>query len=143
LVSDVKSSGSMPYMQDFGSLIPRLGASLSRYNARFEVKKEDVQKSVDIWSDMFYRAKKAISTEHPVSQLYRLSDKARKLYIDLHDVFGVDKPILIPDIAKHIHIFPNHDDYEVALDDLNRQGLIIRMDRRKIKLLDFGKKCLA
>lgn len=143
LVSDVKGAGSIPYMQDFSSFIPRLGASFSRYHSRFEVRKEDIQKSVEMWSDMFYRAKKTVSTEHPVSRLYRLSDNARKLYIDLYDLFGIDIPISITDVMKEICIFRNEWDYDEALDDLNRQGLIIRLNHERIKLLDFGKKCSA
>jgi len=143
LVSDVKGSGSIPYTQDFNALIPRLGASFARYNARFTVKSDDIRKGVDLWSDMFYRAKKIVSTQHPVSQLYRLSDAARRLYVDLNDLYGIENPIMVAEIPVHISGGKNPYHYEEALDDLNRQGLIIRLNHSTIKLLDFGKQCLS
>ncbi len=143
LVSDVKGSGSIPYTQDFNSLIPRLGASFARYNARFNVRSDDIKKGVDLWSDMFYRAKKIVSTQHPVAQLYRLSDAARRLYVDLNDVYGIENPIMVAEIPAHIPRAKNPYGYEEALDDLNRQGLVIRLNHSTIKLLDFGKQCLT
>ena len=143
LVSDVKGSGSIPYTQDFNTLVPRLGASFARYNARFNVSRDDIRKSVDLWSDMFYRAKKIVSTQHPVSQLYRLSDAARRLYVDLNDVYGIENPIMVAEIPVTITGAKTPGVYEEALEDLNQQGLLIRMNRSTIKLLDFGKQCLT
>jgi hypothetical protein len=143
LVSDVKGSGSVPYTQDFGTLIPRLGASFARYNSRFNVNGDDIRKGVNLWSDMFYRAKKMVSTQHPVSQLYRLSDAARRLYVDLNDAYGIENPIMVAEIPSSIQSAKHPGLYEEALEDLNRQGLIIRMNRSTIKLLDFGKQCLT
>jgi hypothetical protein len=143
LVSDVKGSGSVPYTQDFGTLIPRLGASFARYNSRFDVSSDDIKKGVNLWSDMFYRAKKIVSTQHPVAQLYRLSDAARRLYVDLNDVYGIENPIMVAEIPVNITGAKTPGVYEEALDDLNRQGLIIRLNRSTIKLLDFGKQCLT
>lgn len=140
LVLDVKGSGSLPYAQDFGSLLPRLGTSFARYNSRFNVDKSDIKRGIDLWSEMFYQAKKLMSAEHPVAQMYRLSDKARTLYLDLTDVFGHDTPVLVSDIASNIPVFKNPDDYEEALDELNHHGLLIRLNNRTIKVLDFGKK---
>jgi hypothetical protein len=140
LVLDVKGSGSLPYTQDFGSLLPRLGASFARYNSRFDVDKTDIKRGIDLWSEMFYHAKKLMSAEHPVARMYRLSDKARTLYLDMTDTFGHDTPIPVLEIAKNIPIFKNTDDYEEALDELNRNGLLIRLNNKIIKVLDFGKK---
>jgi len=140
LVLDVKGSGSLPYKQDFGSLLSRLGTSFARYNSRFNVNQTDIKRGIDLWSEMFYQAKKMMSAEHPVAHMYRLSDKARTLYLDLTDAFGHDTPIPVTDIASNIPIFNNADDYEKALDELNHQGLIIRLNNRIIKVLDFGKK---
>jgi hypothetical protein len=143
LVSDVKGSGSVPYNQDFSTLVPRLGASFARYSSRFDVSREDIRKGVDLWSDMFYRAKKIVSTRHPVAQLYRLSDAARRLYVNLNDTYGIENPIPVAEIPASVQGTKAPWAYEEALEDLNRQGLIIRMDRRTIKLLDFGKRCLT
>ena len=143
LVSDVKGSGSLPYAQDFGSLLPRLGTSFARYNSRFNVSKMDIKKGIDLWSEMFYQAKKIMSVQHPVAHMYRLSDKARKLYLDLADAFGLDIPITVSDIARNVPIFSNALDYKEALDDLNHHGIIIRLNNRTIKVLDFGKKSIT
>jgi hypothetical protein len=143
LVSDVKGSGSVPYAQDFSSLTSRLGASFARYNVRFNVQSNDIEKGISLWSDMFYRAKKMVSTQHPVTQLYRLSDEARRLYIDLNDVYGIENPIMVSEIPAHVSSVKNLHDYEYALDDLNRQGLLIRLNHRTIKLLDFGRQCIS
>lgn len=142
LVSDVKGSGNVPYTQDFNTLIPRLGASFARYNSRFNVSKDDIKKGVNLWSDMFYRAKKIVSTQHPVARLYRLNDAARRLYVDLNDLYGIENPIPVAEIPTTIQTAKTPEVYEEALEDLNRQGLIIRMNRSTIKLLDFGKQCL-
>ena len=142
LVSDVKGSGSIPYTQDFNTLVPRLGASFARYNSRFDVSSDDIKKGVNLWSDMFYRAKKIVSNQHPVSQLYRLSDAARRLYVNLNDIYGIENPIMVAEIPVNIAGAKTPGVYEEALEDLNRQGLLIRMNRSTIKLLDFGKQCL-
>lgn len=143
LVSDVKGSGNIPYTQDFNSLIPRLGASFARYNARFNVRSDDIKKGVNLWSDMFYRAKKIVSTQHPVAQLYRLSDAARRLYVDLNDVYGIENPIMVAEIPAHIRGAKKPDIFEEALEDLNRQSLVYRVNHSTIKLLYFGKQCLS
>jgi hypothetical protein len=143
LVSDVKGSGSLPYTQDFGSLIPRLGTSFARYNSRFNVNKTDIKSVIDLWSEMFYQAKKMISSQHPVAHMYRLSDKARKLYLDLTDAFGLDIPIPVFSIAENVPLFKHAHDYEEALDELNHHGLIIRLNNNTIKVLDFGKKSIS
>jgi len=143
LVSDVKGSGNIPYKQDFNTLIPRIGASFARYNARFKVRNEDLKNGIDLWSDMFYRARKIVSTQHPVAHLFRLNDIARKLYVDLNDVFGIENPIMIAEIPTHLPTLKDRYHYEEALDDLNRQGLVIRLNNNTIKLLDFGKECLS
>jgi hypothetical protein len=91
---------------------------------------------------MFYRAKKIVSTQHPVSQLYRLSDAARRLYVNLNDIYGIENPIMVAEIPVNIAGAKTPGVYEEALEDLNRQGLLIRMNRSTIKLLDFGKQCL-
>jgi hypothetical protein len=143
LVSDVKGSGSLPYIQDFGSLLPRLGTSFARYNSRFNVNKMDIKSGIDLWSEMFYQAKKMMSVQHPVARMYRLSDNARKLYLDLTDAFGLDNPIPVSDIAKNVSLFKNTHDYDEALDDLNHHGLIIRLNNSTIKVLDFGKKGIS
>ena len=81
VINDVKSSGYIPYFQNLGTSIPKLTLSFSRLNTRITTGKNDINEVVDLWADMFYRAKKMVSTQHEVSRLYnRLDDKARRLY---------------------------------------------------------------
>jgi hypothetical protein len=143
LVSDVKSSGSLPYTQDFGSLLPRLGTSFARYNSRFNVNKTDIKKGIELWSEMFYQAKKMLSVQHPVAHMYRMSDNARKLYLDLIDAFGLDIPIPVSAIAENVPLFKNSRDCDETLDELNHHGLILRLNNRSIKVLDFGNKSIS
>jgi hypothetical protein len=103
----------------------------------------DIKKGIDLWSEMFYQAKKMMSVQHPVAHMYRLSDKARKLYLDLADAFGLDIPIPVSGIAENVPLFKHDYDYEEALDELNHHGLILRLNNSTIKVLDFGKKGIA
>jgi hypothetical protein len=136
IVDEFKGSGWVPYTQDFGSLVPRLSLSFARYQAHLKLSKKDVTEAVDLWSDMYYRAKKVVSTQYSVSRLYRLDDKSRKLYIELVDSYGLEIPIPLNEVRKQITSFRNESDFEEALDTLNRHGLLIKPGHGSIKILD-------
>jgi hypothetical protein len=136
VVDEFKGSGWVPYKQDFGSLVPRLSLSFARYHAHRKLSKKDVTQAVDLWSDMYYRAKKVESTQYNVSQLYRLDDKSRKLYLDLVDSYGLEIPIPLHEVRKQITSFRNEGDFEEALDTLNRYGLLTKPGHDSIKILD-------
>jgi len=136
VVEEFKGSGWVPYKQDFSSLVPRLSRSFARYHAHLKLSKKDVNQAVDLWSDMYYRAKKVVSTQYEVSRLYRLDDKSRKLYLDLVDSFGLEIPIPLREVRSQITSFRNEGDFDEALDTLNRYGLLIKPGHDRIKILD-------
>lgn len=132
VVQEFKGSGWAPYQQDFSSLVPRLSLSFARYNAHLKLSKRDVTQAVDLWSDMYYRAKKVVSTQYHVC----LDDNARKLYLDLVDAYGLEIPIPLEEARKQIPSFRSEGDFEEALDTLNRYGLLTKPRHDSIKMLD-------
>jgi hypothetical protein len=136
VVEEFKGSGWVPYKQDFSSLVPRLSLSFARYQSHMKLSKKDVNQAVEAWSDMYYRAKKVVSTQYEVSRLYRLDDKSRKLYFDLVDAYELEISIPLSEVRKQITSFRNEWDFEEALDTLNRNGLLIKPGQDTIKILD-------
>jgi len=136
VLEEFKGSGWVPYKQDFSSLVPRLSRSFARYHAHLKLSKKDVSEAVDLWSDMYYRARKVVSTQYEVSRLYRLDDNSRKLYLDLVDSFGLEIPIPLQEVRTHVTSFRNQWDFEEALDTLNRYGLLTKPGHDSIKILD-------
>jgi hypothetical protein len=136
VVEEFKGSGWVPYKQNFSSLVPRLSLSFARYHAHLKLSKKDVTCAVDLWSDMYYRAKKVVSTQYEVSRLYRLDDRSRRLYLDLVDSYGLEIPIPLQEVRRQITSFRNEWDFEEALDTLNRYGLLIKPEHDSIKILD-------
>jgi hypothetical protein len=136
VIEDVKGSGSVPYKQDFSSLVPRLGLSIARYQTHLRLSKDDVRRAVDLWSDMYYRAKRAMSTQYEVSRLYRLDDASRKLYLSLTEAFALETPISIQEVREHVTSVKDVHEFDEALDTLNRNGLLIRPGHNVIKILD-------
>jgi hypothetical protein len=136
VVEEFKGSGWVPYKQDFSSLVPRLSLSFARYQSHMKLSKKDVNQAVEVWSVMYYRAKKVVSTQYEVSRLYRLDDKSRKLYFDLVDAYELEISIPLSEVRKQITSFRNEWDFEEALDTLNRNGLLIKPGQDTIKILD-------
>ena len=136
VVEEFKGSGWVPYKQDFSSLVPRLSRSFARYHAHLKLSKKDVNQAVDLWSDMYYRARKVVSTQYEVSRLYRLDDRSRKLYLNLVELFGLETSVPLRDVRSHITSFKNEGDFDEALDTLNRHGLLIKPGHDRIKILD-------
>lgn len=136
VLEEFKGSGWVPYTQDFSSLVPRLSLSFARYNAHLKLSKKDVTQAVDLWSDMYYQAKRVVSTQYPVSQLYRLDDNARKLYLNLVESYGLETPIPLNEVREQRALFRNDWDFEEAINTLNRYGLLTRPGHDSIKILD-------
>ncbi|MBP1927723.1 hypothetical protein J2741_000270 [Methanolinea mesophila] len=136
LIDEFKSSGWVPYKQDFGSLVPRLGMAFARYHSHRKVSRDDLTGAVDLWSDMYYRARKVVSTQYEVSRLFRLDDRSRRLYLDLVDAFQLETPIPLKEARRQAVSFRNDWEFEEALDTLNRNGLLIRPGRDAITILD-------
>ncbi len=134
LVDKFKKDGYVPYNQDLGSVIPKLSSSISRLNFNEMTTKEDINNSFVLWSEMFEHSKKIVSTQLPISKLIRLSDNAKKLYIDINDAFGTDELINKVYIMKISNLY----DWEIedAIRELNLSGAIIRPNNNHIKLLE-------
>ena len=136
VLEEFKGSGWVPYTQDFSSLVPRLSLSFARYNAHLKLSKEDVTQAVDLWSDMYYQAKRVVSTQYEVSQLYRLDDNSRKLYLNLVESYGLETPIPLNVVREQNALFRNDWDFEEAINTLNRYGLLTKPGHDSIKILD-------
>lgn len=136
VIQEFKGSGWAPYKQDFSSLVPRLSLSFARYNAHLKLSKKDVTQAVDLWSDMYYRAKKVVSSQYHVAQLYRLDDNARKLFLDLVDAYGLEIPIPLEEVRKQLPAFRSEWDFDEALNTLHRHGLLTKPRHDSIKILD-------
>ena len=134
LIEDIKKSGRIPYSQHMGSAIPKLSLSFARLNFENETTKNDITEGVDLWSEMFKHAKKMASTQINPHDLYKLSEKARKVYIDLHETFGIDVAIDKENFKKNSTLFAW--DLEEALRELDIKGAIYCPDNQHIKLLD-------
>ncbi len=134
LVENVKKSGRIPYTQNLGSAIPKLSLSFARLNLEDETTKRDITEGVDLWSEMFKRAKQMASIQINPRDLYRLSENARKTYIDLHEIFGIDMPIEKVNLKNILKI--SEWDLEEALRELDIKGATYSPDNQHIKLLD-------
>jgi hypothetical protein len=66
-------------------------------------------------------------------ELYKLSENARKLYITLNDVFGIDIKIH----KKDININLSEWDMEQALQELNLKGALFSPRHECYVLLDY------
>jgi hypothetical protein len=136
LRNDFKGAGWVPYKQDLGSVVPKISLSFARLHSELKMTKKDIEEAVDLWSKMFYLAKKAVSTPLPVAKLYKLGDNERKLYIELTDIFGADVSIPEPEAIKNTSL--SELDYDEAIKNLNIYGLIIKMPNKHIKVLELS-----
>ena len=142
---DFKGAGWVPYQQDFGDLMPRLTLAMGRYNAIFDstsqtggpkVSSKEVEEALALWEDMFYRAKKVVSTPSDVSFLYELDDRTRKFYLALLDAYPADTLIPLKELDEFKKMFPYDDLFEDAKKTLNRYGFIIVLNSGYVKLLE-------
>lgn len=127
-------SGISPYRQNLGDAIPKLSASIARLHLDAEVKPDYVKKVIDLWKDMHRRIRYRMGDSLSVSKYYEFSDNTRKLYTELHDIFGKEYPIPMHEVIK-ITSLKNDTDFSHALNELVERGFAIR-DRRGITLLE-------
>ncbi len=136
VIDDFKGAGYVPYQQNFDTLVPRLSLAFARLQSHLTLSRKDVTMAVDIWSDMFYRAKRVVTDQYEVSRLYRLDDKARRLYLDLVSAFELEEPIPLSDVRAQVTSFKDSDSFEEALATLNQHGLLTKPGPGTIKILD-------
>ena len=134
LIDDVKKCGRIPYKQDL-SVIPKLSLAIARINFENELTKNDAIECVDLWGEMFKKAKKITSTQLDSNNIYKLSENARKVYIDLHEIFGKDVMINRENLATRLKI-PEWDLEDILL-ELNQKGAIFSPSMKQIKILDY------
>lgn len=133
LIDDVKRSGFLPCKLDLGSLVPRIASSIARLNANAKVKKDYFKECLELWSNLYYRAIKLTSTPLKVSEIYRLSDDARKLYVELVEMGAVDN--YVPEKLVLENTSVSKWSYDLALEELRNNGLVIVIRRDGENLL--------
>jgi len=136
VIEDFKGAGYVPYQQNFDSLVPRLSLAFARFHSHLTLSKKDVTAAVDVWSDMFYRAKRVVTDQYEVSRLYRLDDASRRLYLDLVASFELEQAIPLSDVREQITYFKTPESFDEALSILNQQGLLLKPGPGTIKILD-------
>ena len=127
-------SGISPYRQNLGDAIPKLSASIARLHLDAEVKPDYVKKVIKLWKEMHRRVRYRMGDSLSISKYYDFSDNTRKLYTELHDVFGKEYPIPMQEVIKMTSL-KNDIDFTHALNELVERGFAIR-DRRGITLLE-------
>jgi hypothetical protein len=127
-------SGISPYRQNLGDAIPKLSASIARLHLDAEVKPDYVKKVIDVWKEMHRRVRYRMGDSLSISKYYEFSDNTRKLYTELHDIYGKEYPIPMHEVIK-ITSLKNDTDFTHALNELVERGFALR-DRRGITLLE-------
>ncbi len=135
IIDEIKKSGRIPYSQNLGSAVPKLSLSFARLNFKTETTKDNITEGVDLWFEMFRNAKRMASTQFSPNDLYKLTENARMLYIDLNDAFGMDVKIHKEDIKKNTNL-PEWD-LDQALQELNIKGALYCPGNQWYVLLDF------
>ncbi|NYT05930.1 MAG: hypothetical protein GKC04_06120 [Methanomicrobiales archaeon] len=120
LRDDFKKAGRAPYNQNLGDAIPKLSASLARLHHNTEVADTLVKESVDLLLDMHHRIAAFHNTPLKISQVYRLSGDARKLYFDLYGIFGADYWIPLEEAQNSSGLDPA--EFEAAIESLCLEG---------------------
>ncbi|KQC05315.1 MAG: hypothetical protein APR53_07970 [Methanoculleus sp. SDB] len=120
LRDDVKKAGRAPYNQNLGDAIPKLSASLARLHHNAEVGDELVKEGIGLLLDMHHRVTKLHGTPLKISDAYRLSGDARKLYFTLYETFGADYWIPSEDALAVVRLDPA--EFETSIDSLCREG---------------------
>jgi len=127
-------SGISPYRQNLGDAIPKLSASIARLHLDAEVKPDYVKKVIDLWKEMHRRVRYRMGDSLSISKYYEFSDNTRKLYAELHDIYGKEYPIPMQEVIN-VTSLKNDTDFNHALNELVERGFALR-DRKGITLLE-------
>jgi hypothetical protein len=127
-------SGISPYRQNLGDAIPKLSASIARLHLDAEVKPDYVKKVIKLWKEMHRRVRYRMGDSLSISKYYEFSDNTRKLYTELHDIYGKEYPIPMQEVIKFTSL-KNEMDFNHSVNELVERGFAIR-DRRGITLLE-------
>jgi hypothetical protein len=133
LSEDYKKAGRVAYRQNLGDAIPRLSSAYARFRHNSKVIGDDAKTVFGLWLDMHHRATKYYRTPLKIAEIYELSGDARKLYIDLNEIYGADYNIPIEEAFELTTL--NYEDFMLSADTLCQKGFCIR-SRDFIRLVE-------
>ena len=131
---EYQKAGISVYKQNVGNSINRLTAAIARLQLEPKAKSEHIKKALDLWSEMQRKTKYLFSMPLPISKIYEISPNTRKLYTELHDVYGTDYWIPTQEV-KTITSLKHDQDFSFALNELVERGYAIK-NKKGIKLLN-------
>jgi len=130
------SVGLMPYNQNMGA-IPKLATSYCRLQSSTDIRQEDVQYVTDLWFDMWRRAEQIESSPMKTSHMLELTGDARKIFLNLYDIFGAENEISMVEAIRESKLEAL--DLELAVDSLENKGYCIRKEKSFILLEPYTK----
>jgi hypothetical protein len=133
LIDDYKKGGNIAYNQNLGDALPKLSSAYARLFHNSDINHDVIKNVFDLWADMHHRTIKLYRAPSKISDMYVLSGDARKLYIDLHEIYGVDYNISLKEAFEATSL--DYEDFTISIDSLSRNGLCIRY-RDSIRLVD-------
>src|SRR5690606_8135345 len=113
-----------PYKQNLGDAVPKLTSSLARLQQASKATQSNVEDAVELWLDMHSKANKIYSSPLKVAKRYDLLDTARKLYVELHDIYGLEFWIPLNEAITQTTLHP--EEFMVALESLIYAGYAVR-----------------
>jgi hypothetical protein len=140
MANDFKGAGFATYNQDLGASVLKIATAGSRLNHKLKTDSDDLKLSIDNWGVMahFSRRIHSKNTGIEISKMYRLSDNARILYLELKDRYGIEELILTKEIELDCPIPLSY--LDDALTELSKNAMIYYPPGKYgIKLLDFVK----
>jgi len=121
---EYKRTGYSPYKQNLGGAVPKLTSSLARLQRASKATQSDVEDAVELWLDMHSKANKIYSSPLKVAKRYDLLDTARKLYVELHDIYGLEFWIPLNETITQTTLHP--EEFMVSLESLIYAGYAVR-----------------
>ena len=129
---EYKRTGYSPYKQNLGDAVPKLTSAIARLQRASKATQSDVESVVELWLDMHHKANKIYSSPLKVAKRYDLLDTARKLYVELHETYGLEYWIPLDEAAAKTTL--HHEEFMVSLESLVFAGFAIRK-AGEVKLL--------
>lgn len=134
LINDIMTGDCAYYNQDIGSIASKLPISLARTNLKPEASKEDVIESANAWANMYYQARQHITSPLSNDQMYKLSQDARTLYLELKNRYDTGMSMKVVDVKRDSKVFEWN--FEDALQNLIRAGVVFMPNVYEIGLVN-------
>ncbi|WP_135610244.1 hypothetical protein [Methanococcoides sp. AM1] len=135
MIETFTHADKLSYKQDLGDAGPKIASSIARMNFKTEVSVDDVDNGYYNWLDMFHHSQQFRDSNLETNEIFRLSENARNLYLEMEQYFGVDTIIDIADIEKITHLSPKA--LSDAISKLVSVGAAYSPRQKTIKLLSF------